>query len=168
LPLIDVMSRALSSRSVRMSLRTLVGSGDRIGLFTLPFLVVGLILNVAYPAVFDVGGPPPALLVASFAVLAVGIVIWAWSVVLVVTRVPRGELITSGPYALVKHPLYTAVALLVLPWLGFILNTWLGAVVGVALYVGCRIFAPAEETILSNTFGATWAGYIRSVKIPWL
>jgi hypothetical protein len=68
----------------------------------LPFLVVGLILNVAYPAVFDVGGPPPALLMASFAVLAVGTVIWAWSVVLVGTRVPRGELITSGPYALVK------------------------------------------------------------------
>jgi protein-S-isoprenylcysteine O-methyltransferase Ste14 len=162
------MSRALSGRSVRTNLRTLVGSGDRIGLFTLPFLVVGLILNVAYPAVFDVGGPPPALLVASFAVLAVGIVIWAWSVVLVVTRVPRGELITSGPYALVKHPLYTAVALLVLPWLGFILNTWLGAVVGVALYVGSRIFASAEEATLSKTFGAAWAEYTGSVKIPWL
>jgi protein-S-isoprenylcysteine O-methyltransferase Ste14 len=151
-----------------MNLRALVGSGDRIGLFTLPFLVVGLILNVAYPAVFDLGGPPAGLLVASFAVLAVGIVIWAWSVVLIVTRVPRGELITSGPYALVKHPLYTAVALLVLPWLGLILNTWLGVAVGVVLYVGSRIFAPAEEAILSSTFGAAWAEYTGSVRIPWL
>lgn len=35
-----------------------------------------------------------------------------------------------------KHPLYTAVALLVLPWLGFLLNTWLGALVGVVPYNG--------------------------------
>jgi protein-S-isoprenylcysteine O-methyltransferase Ste14 len=151
-----------------MNLRALVGSGDKIGLFTLPFLVVGLILNVAYPAVFDVGGPPAALRLVSVVVLAVGVAIWAWSVVLIVTRVPRGELITSGPYAVVKHPLYTAVALLVLPWLGFILNTWLGVVVGIVLYVGSRIFAPAEEATLSKTFGAGWTEYTRSIKIPWL
>jgi protein-S-isoprenylcysteine O-methyltransferase Ste14 len=151
-----------------MNLRALVGSGDRIGLFTLPFLVVGLILNVAYPAVFDVGGPPAALRLVSVVVLAVGVAIWAWSVVLIVTRVPRGELITSGPYALVKHPLYTAVALLVLPWLGLVLNTWLGAVVGVVLYIGSRIFAPVEEATLSKTFGTAWTEYTRSVKIPWL
>jgi protein-S-isoprenylcysteine O-methyltransferase Ste14 len=151
-----------------MNLRALVGSGDRIGLFTLPFLIVGLILNVAYPAVFDVGGPPAAMRLVSVVVLAVGVAIWAWSVVLIVTRVPRGELITSGPYALVKHPLYTAVALLVLPWLGLILNTWLGVVVGVVLYIGSRIFAPTEEATLSKTFGAAWTEYTRSVKIPWL
>jgi protein-S-isoprenylcysteine O-methyltransferase Ste14 len=46
-------------------------------------------------------------------------------------KVPRRELITNGPYAIVKHPLYTGVALLVLPWIGFISNTWLGAVIGV-------------------------------------
>jgi Isoprenylcysteine carboxyl methyltransferase (ICMT) family. len=44
-----------------------------------------------------------------------GVTIWIWSVVLILTKVPRGELITSGPYALVKHPIYTGVALLVLP-----------------------------------------------------
>ena len=75
---------------------------------------------------------------------------WIWSVVLILTRVPRGELITSGPYALVKHPLYTAVAVLVLPWIGFLFNTWLGALIGVALYIGSRIFAPAEEASKSN------------------
>lgn len=162
------MSRVQSARSATASLKTLVGSGDKIGLFTLPFLIVGVILNVAYPALFDVGGPPTALRVVSIAVLAIGVAIWAWSVVLIATRVPRRELITSGPYALVKHPLYTAVALLVLPWLGFLLNTWLGALVGVVLYIGSRIFAPAEEALLSKTFGAAWTEYRETVKIPWL
>ena len=28
--------------------------------------------------------------------------------ILILARVPRGELVTTGPFALVKHPLYTA------------------------------------------------------------
>ena len=149
-------------------LKRLVGSGDRIGLLLLPFLVGGLILNVAFPAFFAVGGPPPALAAVSALVLILGVAIWLWSVVLILTRVPRGELITSGPYRLMKHPLYTGVALLVLPWAGFLLNTWLGVVLGIVLYVGDRIYAPAEEAALAARFGARWEAYARSVLMPWI
>jgi protein-S-isoprenylcysteine O-methyltransferase Ste14 len=150
-----------------MNLRRLVGSGDKIGLFVLPFLIGGLILNIAYPSIFDVGGPPTVLRVVSILVLIPGVAIWIWSAVLILTNVPRGELITSGPYALMKHPLYTGVALLVVPWIGFLLNTWLGAVLGVVLYVGDRIFAPEEEAALSKSFGSRWEAYRSRVKIPW-
>ena len=151
-----------------MKLKVLVGSGDKIGLLTLPFLIIGLILNIVFPSAFHVGGPPTALKVISIILLIPGVTIWIWSVVLILTKVPKKELITNGPYSLVKHPLYTVVALLVLPWLGFLLNTWLGALIGVILYIGSRIFAPAEEAELSKTFGATWDEYCNKVKIPWL
>ena len=45
----------------------------------------------------------------------------------------------------------STVALLVAPWLGFLLNTWLGALIGVVLYVGSRLFSPEEERVLSKT-----------------
>ena len=143
------------------TLKLLVGSGDKIALFALPFLLVGLGLNIAYPAAFDVGGPPTALRVVSIIALIAGVTIWIWSVVLILSKVPRGELITSGPYRLVKHPLYTGVALLVLPWLGFLLNTWLGVAIGIILYLASRRYAPAEEAELSKTFGADWDEYCR-------
>lgn len=146
----------------------LVGSGDRIGLFVLPFLVVGVLLNVRFPDFFAVGGPPAALAVISAIVLVPGVTAWAWSVVLILRHVPRDELITSGPYALVKHPLYTAVALLVLPWAGFLLDTWLGALLGLALYLGSRLFAPAEDAALARTFGDRWEEYRSRVRLPWL
>jgi protein-S-isoprenylcysteine O-methyltransferase Ste14 len=149
-------------------LRSLVGSGDRIGVFTLPFIVVGLVANIAFPTLFSVGGPPDWLRTVSLTLLIPGIVIWMWSVILIVTKVPRGELITSGPYALVKHPLYTSVALLVLPWLGFLFDTWLGALVGIALYAGTRRYAPEEEAVLAEAFGAEWETYRTSVMLPWL
>ena len=68
----------------------------------------------------------------------------------------------------VKHPLYAAVALLVLPWAGFLLDTWLGAVIGAVVYFASRIFAPAEEAELSRTFGASWHACTRRVKLQWL
>lgn len=149
-------------------LKRLVGSGDKIGLLLLPFLVGGLILNVAFPALFAVGGPPTVLAVVSVLVLIPGVAIWLWSALLILTRVPRGELITGGPYALVRHPLYSGVALLVLPWAGFLLNTWLGVVLGIVLYIGERIFAPDEEATLAASFGARWEAYRRSVLMPWV
>jgi len=151
-----------------MKLKVLVGSGDRIGLLTLPFLIIGLILNIIFPSAFYVGGPSTALKVISIIILIPGVTIWIWSVVLILTKVPKSELITNGPYSLVKHPLYTGVALLVLPWIGFLVNTWLGALIGVILYIASRIFSPEEEKILSKTFGTTWDEYRHKVKIPWL
>lgn len=151
-----------------MRLKILVGSGRKIGLLTLPFLVIGLILNVLFPSLFKVGGPPTVLGVISIVILIPGVTIWIWSVVLILTKVPRHELITTGPYSLVMHPLYTGVALLVLPWIGFLFNTWLGALIGIVVYVGSRIFSPDEEEILAKIFGTTWDEYCNTVKMPWL
>jgi protein-S-isoprenylcysteine O-methyltransferase Ste14 len=151
-----------------MKLKVLVGSGHKIMLLALPFLAVGLILNIMFPSWFSIGGPPLALKVVSIVLLIPGVAIWIWSVGLILTRVPRQELITHGPYSLVKHPLYTAVALLVLPWVGFLLNTWLGTLIGIALYMGSRAFAPEEERGLSKDFGPAWDEYCNKVKIAWL
>jgi protein-S-isoprenylcysteine O-methyltransferase Ste14 len=151
-----------------MKLKMLVGSGDKIGLLTLPFLIVGLILNIMFPSFFSVGGPSIVLLTVSIIILIPGIAIWVWTVVLILTKAPKQELITNGPYSLVKHPLYTGVALLVLPWLGFLFNTWSGVLIGIILYIGSRMFSPEEEELLSKTFGATWDEYCTKVKIPWL
>lgn len=152
----------------RLRLGALIGSGDRIGVFVLPFALIGAALNIAFPGAFSAGGPPPWLQVVSAFVLAAGVIVWAWSVVLILTKVRAGELVTTGPYSLVKHPLYTSVALLVLPWLGFLLDTWLGAVIGIALYLASRLFAPAEEADLADRFGPEWDAYCHRVKVPWL
>ena len=151
-----------------MDIRKLVGSGDRIGLVAAPVVVVGIAANLVRPDLFAVGGPPEILRLASIAVLAVGVAVWAWTVILILTRVPRGELITGGPFAVVRHPLYTDVALLVLPWLGFLLNTWLGLAIGLVVYLASRRFAPAEEAALERDFGPAWQRYREAVLIPWL
>jgi protein-S-isoprenylcysteine O-methyltransferase Ste14 len=144
---------------MNMKLGVLVGSGRQTALLAFPFLVVGTALNVLRPTWFAVGGPPLALSIVSAVVLSAGMVVWAWSVY---------QLITGGPYAVMKHPLYTGAVLLVLPWLGFLCNSWLGVVVGGVLYAGCRLYAPAEEKMLSQIFGPAWHEYSNGVVVPWL
>lgn len=151
-----------------VDLKRLVGSGDKIALAVAPFAIVGVILNVAFPSAFEVGGPSAPLRTVSIVVLIVGLTIWIWAVALILIKVPRGELIRSGPFALMRHPIYTSVGLLVLPWLGFLLNTWLGALLGIVLYVAARRYAADEEAELANTFGSAWHEYRGSVTFPWL
>lgn len=148
-----------------MKVKALVGSGDKIGLFTLPFLLLGVILNVLMPSFFSVGGPPMVVTVVALLLLLAGVTIWIWSALLIVTNIPHNKLITHGRYAVGKHPLYTAVAFLVLPWIGVLLNT---LVIGITLYIGSRFFSPEEEALLAKTFGPKWDEYCKKVKIPWL
>lgn len=151
-----------------LKLKVLVGSGDKIGLLALPFLGTGLILNILFPSFFSVGGPSTVLKAISIILLIPGLTIWLWSAVLILTKVPKGELITDGPYSLVNHPIYTGVALLVLPGIGFLLNTWLGVLMGIVLYIGSKLYSSEEEEVLSRTFGPAWDEYCHRVKIPWL
>jgi protein-S-isoprenylcysteine O-methyltransferase Ste14 len=134
----------------------------------LPFVVVGVALNLAFPSAFSVGGPPAAVRAVSIVVATVGVVIWLWSVASILRSVPRGELITTGPFAWVRHPIYTSVALLVLPWVGFLLDSWLGAAIGLVLYAASRRYAPDEDAELAERFGPEWSRYRDSVRIPWL
>jgi len=162
----DVTSTVPTGRG--LDLRKLVGSGDRIALFALPFVVGGFAIQIANPTLLAVDATSGAIRAVTIFVLTVGVLTWARSVGLILSRVPKGELIATGPYAVVKHPLYTSVGLLVLPSLGLLLGTWLGVVIGLAVYVGSRLFAPAEEAELRKTFGIAWDAYARSVKLPWL
>ena len=150
-----------------MNLKSLVGSGDRIGLFLLPFVVAGLAIDALAPALFAISRSDVVMAIG-LVLLVPGLIVWAWSAILILNEVPRGRLITSGPYALVKHPLYTGVALLILPGLGFLLGTWLGLLFGLVLYVGARIFSAGEERALRTTFGAAWDEYAANVRLSWL
>ena len=55
-----------------------------------------------------------------------------------------------------------------LPSAGFLLDTWLGLALGIAMYVASRICAPAEERALAKTFGARWDAYARRVKLSFV
>lgn len=150
-----------------MKPRNLVGAGHLVMAGMLPVAVAVIVANVVWPEVFRMGFGTPGL-VAGVILLALGTPLWLWAVVQILVYVPKGRLITTGPYALVFHPIYTFVALLVIPGVGFVLDTWLCSAVGVVLYVSSRIFAPREERELARSFPSEYASYRERVLLPWL
>lgn len=150
-----------------MRIRVLVGEGHHIMGSVLPFALLGIAANVAWPSVFRMalGGASVAL---GAVLLTVGVPVWLTSVVQILWFVPRGKLITRGPFAVVAHPLYTSVALLVVPGLGLVFNSWLGVALGLVLYICSRRFVPAEERELAQRFPDEYRTYRKRIYIPWL
>lgn len=76
----------------------------------------------------------------------------------------RGTLVTAGPFALVRHPFYTAVGLLGVG-AALALGSLAGAAVFLALYApAARWRAALEEELLVEAWPAAWPAY--AAKTP--
>ena len=77
----------------------------------------------------------------------------------------KHRLVTSGPYAHVRHPMYLAVISAAIGSL-LLYRTW--ASLGFAIIMfGLAVRARREEGVLSLEFGAEWEAYASHVP-PWL
>jgi protein-S-isoprenylcysteine O-methyltransferase Ste14 len=150
-----------------MKLKILVGAGSRVMGFFLPFAAVGIVVNVIRPSWFAMRLGIPGV-VAGAVLLAAGVPLWLISAAQILIFVPKGKLITTGPFALMLHPLYTSVALLVIPACGLLLDTWLGPALGIVLYVSSRMFSRSEEKMLLSIFPEEYPAYRKKVLLPWL
>jgi protein-S-isoprenylcysteine O-methyltransferase Ste14 len=80
------------------------------------------------------------------------------------------ELIRTGPYAWVRHPIYTSMLGMVLAT-GFCWTWWPLFVAGVAVFVvGTEVRVRSEDKLLAERFGETFAAYRKKVPgfIPFL
>lgn len=73
------------------------------------------------------------------------------------------ELIRTGPYAIVRHPVYASMFIMMLAT-GLLLAWWPLLLLGIALYIaGTEIRIRAEESLLRARFGREFEEYRRQV-----
>ena len=80
------------------------------------------------------------------------------------------ELIRTGPYAIVRHPVYASLFLMMLAT-GLLFARWPMLLLSIALYIaGTEIRIHAEEGLLRARFGEKFEAYRRSVPayLPFL
>jgi protein-S-isoprenylcysteine O-methyltransferase Ste14 len=150
-----------------MNIKALVGAGDKMMLLSLPFAAGGIVLNVLYPHFFQLHLGLTGILTGAI-LLAAGIPFWLFSVFQMMRYVPQNKLITKGPFGVISHPIYTSVAILVIPGIGFLFDTWVGLAIGAILYSISRIFRGQEDNKLNDIFSEEYQTYRSKVLIPWL
>ena len=142
------------------------------GWFLLQMILFGVILVA--PRIIPVTFPS-WLQGLGVLLLAAGGVFGTWGMVALgrnLTPFPKpiegGELVTSGPYARVRHPIYTGLILGTLGWALFRANL-IGVALAAALFIFFDLKSRREERWLAEAY-AGYADYQRRVRklIPWI
>jgi protein-S-isoprenylcysteine O-methyltransferase Ste14 len=68
------------------------------------------------------------------------------------------ELVTGGPYAIVRHPIYTGL-LLMFAAVALLWATWAGLFLLLVVVLGIQLKLSREETLLAGEFPDQWPAY---------
>jgi protein-S-isoprenylcysteine O-methyltransferase Ste14 len=141
----------------------IVGQGGKIILFMLPSLIAAILVHSYLPKIAALPQSISFLKTIGFALLLPGLVLWGAAVIQLLMGFPRGKLVTTGAYSVVRNPIYSSVTFFILPAVALITLTWVYFVPAVFLYVGVMIFIRVEEKQLTRAFGKKYEDYLTRV-----
>ena len=135
------------------------GAGLPIGLVTAGWWVVTLLGHwLWYPSYSVRGGLRVAFAAAGALLLVVGLSLYVLSVRYFRSHRPHG-LVTTGPYAYVRHPLYALWVFLLVPGLALVGGSWLFLTVPPVMYAATGLFVREEEARLCARHGQPYVEY---------
>lgn len=97
--------------------------------------------------------------VAGWVFIAAGVGLYLWSSMRMVSAVRGGRLDTGGPYAVVRHPMYSAWIVFLLPGVTLVSGAWLVFGSSLVAWVFFEKWAPAEEQAMAERFGREYEDY---------
>lgn len=137
----------------------LVGQGGKIALFTLPSLIAAVWAQASLRRFTALPDSAALLRPAGYALLAAGLLLWGTAVIQLLGGFSRGRLVTRGAYGIVRNPIYSSMALFVLPAVSLLTQSWAYFVPAAFLAAGVMIFIRKEEAQLARAFGKEYDDY---------
>jgi protein-S-isoprenylcysteine O-methyltransferase Ste14 len=141
----------------------IVGQGGKIILFVLPSLIAAIWGQTNFPQIAALPERISFIRPLGYLLLVLGLILWGVAVIQLLTGFPRGQLVTTGAYGVVRNPIYSSVTFFVLPAIALIMLTWVYLVPSVFLYVGVMLFIGKEEKDLLQVFGKDYEDYLARV-----
>lgn len=142
----------------------IIGQGGKIILFMLPFLVGAIWAHLRFPEITSFPEGWGFLKYPGYILLIMGVGLWATGVTQLLIEFPKGKLITTCAYGIVRNPIYSSVTFYVLPAVALITQKWVYLIPALALFVGVNLFIGKEEAKLANVFGKEYEEYTKRVN----
>jgi protein-S-isoprenylcysteine O-methyltransferase Ste14 len=141
------------------------GVGPKLALLCLPYIILSLIMMFKYPEFFDMKFLDfPGIKMLGFVWLGLGICYWIYSAIFFLKYFKPGILITQGPFALCRNPIYSSIIVFIIPSLALIFHSGLILSISLLLYLGFKLFIHGETNVLRKIFGEEYDIYERSVN----
>jgi protein-S-isoprenylcysteine O-methyltransferase Ste14 len=145
--------------------RSLFGCGPRLALLCLPYIILSSVVMYKYPGFLDLKFLNlPFVQVLGFVWLGLGIVFWIFSAYYFLKYFKTGKLITWGPFALCRNPIYSSIIVFIIPSLALIFHSGLMLTISLVLYLGFKISIHGETNMLRKEFGEEYVMYEKSVN----
>jgi protein-S-isoprenylcysteine O-methyltransferase Ste14 len=142
-----------------------LGIGPRFGIPCIAYGITAALLTRRFPDVFRLPHRAYAVLGAAGAVLlTVGLTLYLITVGWFLSANKNGALVTTGPFRVVRHPLYATWLWLVFPGIALLCRSWLVLGVVPLGYLIFRAFISREEDALERRFGREYETYRWSVN----
>jgi protein-S-isoprenylcysteine O-methyltransferase Ste14 len=136
------------------------GVGPKIGRIVLPYLTIAIALTIMFPRLFTFGEPVRNyLLIAGIVILAAGLILYGFTVRLLLRGLKETRLVTAGTYRCCQNPLYAFLILLVIPGLGLIMNSWVILTTSIIGYIVFKKFISSEYKEMTEVFGDEYLQY---------
>jgi protein-S-isoprenylcysteine O-methyltransferase Ste14 len=141
----------------------IVGQGGRIILFVLPALMGAILIHRYFPHFAALPRSLGFIRPAGYVLLIPGLILWWAAVIQLLASFPKGKLVTTGAYGIVRNPIYSSVTFFILPAVTLLTLTWVYLVVSFLLYAAVIMFIGTEEKQLTNAFGKEYEAYMARV-----
>ena len=140
------------------------GVGPRWVALSALFAAPAIAARLLWPGVFRIPCVPrPVVVVAGLVLLGLGLPLCVAGVVRLARGFPKGELFTSGAYALCRHPIYGSWIVFGVPGMALLADSWIGLLVPGAMYAALRVLVREEEAWLDSC--ERWYGSLAENRV---
>lgn len=138
------------------------GVGPRIGLVsTIHFSLTLAIDRITTPKFQITALSIPTTIAIGVTLITIGLVLYLLTLSALLRARRDNQLITTGPYRLVRHPLYTIAIFFFCPGFCVLFRSWFVLTTIIAQAVALWLFIGREEKPLLATFGEAYEAYRR-------
>lgn len=105
-----------------------------------------------------------AVVTLALILIVTGVLMWLIGAITVMRAYNRDQLLTCGVFGLVRHPMYAAWIVLILPGVALLTASWPFLLVPLVGYAVFKVLIHIEDEYLQKRFGQTYSDYRASVN----